>query len=236
MKKKILCIAAAMVLALALAACGEESGAWETCEWPDSTIGNLLPETTAKVKDLSYDEEYISATLKMDRQEYKDYVKACKDAGFTKEQSYSEYDDSCYFDAENEDKYSLSISFDEPTGTADLSLYAPDDVEEEEPVEEEKEEKPKEKSKKSSSSVSSDFKELMDDYESFIDDYVEFMQEYEDSDDITGMMEDYSEMLEKYSEFDEKIDAIDEDELSESDLAYYTKVMARVTEKLAKLN
>ena len=76
----------------------------------------------------------------------------------------------------------------------------------------------------------------MDDYEAFVDDYVDFMKKYEDSDDLSAeMVSDYSDMMDKYAKFEKKIDGIDEDSLSSSDYAYYTKVMGRVTEKLADI-
>lgn len=246
MKRRLLliCMAAVLVMAMALTGCGDSETA-EACEWPDNELGKLLPETTASATDLSYDDESIYANLKMSEDEYKDYVKACKDAGFTEEQSYSEYDDSCYFDAKNKDGYSLSISYDSSTKIADLSLYVPDDEEEKEAAEEPEEkkqesnseQKQKQKSEKSDSgsSVSADFKKTMDEYEAFMNDYVDFMKKYENSDDVSGMLEDYSSMIDKYSKFEEKIDAIDEDELSSADYAYYTKVTGRVTEKLSEL-
>ena len=43
------------------------------------------------------------------------------------------------------------------------------------------------------------------------------------------------DMMDKYAKFEKKIDGIDEDSLSSSDYAYYTKVMGRVTEKLADI-
>lgn len=242
---KLICVTAALLLALSLAACGGGETASEPCEWPDSEIGKLLPETTAEATELSFDEDYIYADLKMTKDEYKEYVKACREAGFTVEESYSESSDSCYFSAENADKYYLSIMYDPSKKIADLSLDAPVDEEaeaEEEEQEQEQEqqekkeqEKPKEKKSDSGSSVSADFKKTMDDYESFMNDYVDFMKKYEDSDDVSAMLEDYSSMMDKYAKFEKKIDAIDEDELSSADYAYYTKVMGRVTEKLAEM-
>lgn len=241
-------LAMMLVLMMALTGCGGEGAAAEPCEWPDSDIGKLLPETTAEATSVTFEEEYIYADLKMDKQEYKDYISACKDAGFTEEQSYSESDEYCYFDAKNKEKYSLSISYDSTEKIADLSLYEPEDKDEkaaeeqaEKKAEEDsdsdssKESKKSAKSSDSSSSVSSDFKKTMDDYEAFMNDYVDFMKEYENSDDVASMLEDYGTMMDKYAKFEEKIDAIDEDELSSADYAYYVKVTGRVTEKLAEL-
>lgn len=93
------------------------------------------------------------------------------------------------------------------------------------------------KKKKSSSGVSASFKETMDDYEDFIDDYVAFMKKYNkaSSTDRAGMMSDYSEMLSEYSDLSQEMSNMETD-LSGDDLAYYTKVMARCSKKLASVS
>lgn len=104
-------------------------------------------------------------------------------------------------------------------------------------VEETKAKKPKKAKKaKKKSSVSSDFKDTMDDYEDFIDDYVAFMKKYKNASaaDQASMLTDYSEMMSKYSELSSEM-ANMESNLSGDELAYYTKVMARVAKKLAKV-
>ena len=92
------------------------------------------------------------------------------------------------------------------------------------------------KTKKKSSSVSSDFKKTMDDYEDFIDDYVAFMKKYKKASavDQASMLTDYSDMMSKYSDLSSEMANMKSD-LSSDELAYYTKVMTRVTKKLAKV-
>ncbi len=92
------------------------------------------------------------------------------------------------------------------------------------------------KTKKKSSSVSSDFKKTMDDYEDFIDDYVAFMKKYKKASAAkqAAMLSDYSDMMSKYSELSSEMSDMKSD-LSSDELAYYTKVMARVAKKLAKV-
>lgn len=82
---------------------------------------------------------------------------------------------------------------------------------------------------------SADFKSTMDSYEAFIDEYVAFMNKYQKSDNVVSMATDYASMMKRYSEFSQKVDAIDENSLSSEDLAYYTEVMTRCTQKLASV-
>ena len=48
------------------------------------------------------------------------------------------------------------------------------------------------------------------------------------------MLSDYTAYMQKYSEVMEKLDAVDEDELNSAELAYYTKVMSSITQKLSE--
>lgn len=90
-------------------------------------------------------------------------------------------------------------------------------------------------SSKKSSKGNTNFKKLIDDYEKFIDDYVAFMKKYQNSNDTAGMLSDYTKWMSDYAKWVDKIDDIDEDSLSSADLAYYTKVMARIDKKLLEV-
>lgn len=82
------------------------------------------------------------------------------------------------------------------------------------------------------SSIDSDFKAMMDEYEAFFDEYIAFMQNYNNSGNSLDMLGDYASMMTRYAEFAEKIDSVNTDELTNEELAYYTEVTARVTQKL----
>lgn len=83
-----------------------------------------------------------------------------------------------------------------------------------------------------SEGVTPDFKAAMDAYEAFFDEYISFMQSYEESDDILGVISDYTDYMTQYADFMVALDAIEEDDLSAADLAYYTEVTARISQKL----
>ena len=74
----------------------------------------------------------------------------------------------------------------------------------------------------------------MDSYEEFFDDYIAFMKKYSESSDTSAMLSDYTAYMQKYSEVMEKLDAVDEDELNSAELAYYTKVISSITQKLSE--
>lgn len=83
--------------------------------------------------------------------------------------------------------------------------------------------------------VTPEFKATMDSYEAFFDEYVEFMNNYQDSNDVVGMLTQYSEMMTRYAETMEALGEVDTASLSAADLAYYTEVTARITQKLATI-
>lgn len=86
--------------------------------------------------------------------------------------------------------------------------------------------------------VNPDFKSAMDGYEQFFDGYVAFMQTYAGTSDptqLTAMLSDYAAWLEQYADVMQKIQAIDFASLSMADAAYYTEVMARITDKLSSV-
>ncbi len=233
-KGKKIIIAVAVVLFIAVVAMvGFLSDKSNTYEWPsNSKIASLIPEPDGKITDLTVDDDsYLNATVKMkDADACKDYMEECVAAGFTKDKSYSIYEDDFDYQAKNKDGYEIWVyNYD---NELNISVEVPiglDDLDDEEDVADSKEDH---KDSSSGSTSSSDFKSMLDSYEKFIDDYIAFMKKYEDSDDSSAMMSDYMDMLNKYSDFAEKIDAIDEDELSDSDYSYYLEVTTRVNKKI----
>lgn len=81
-----------------------------------------------------------------------------------------------------------------------------------------------------------EFKAAMDSYEEFMNEYVEFMQKYSESDDATSMLADYMDYMTKYQEVMATMDEINEDELTDAELAYYTEVSLRVSQKLMEVS
>ncbi|MGN1054252.1 MAG: DUF6591 domain-containing protein [Erysipelotrichaceae bacterium] len=59
-----------------------------------------------------------------------------------------------------------------------------------------------------------------------------FLKKYEESDDPLSMLNDYVSMMERYAAMEESLDNYNEDDMSSADLAYYTEVMMRCSNKL----
>lgn len=254
--KKFIALLLTLVLmgtsAIVLSSCGnnddtsksEKQG--EGFEWPDdSDLASLLPDPKAKSGEVTYDSSSSFDVEIKDytAQQFKDYVKECKEKGFKVD--YTSWED--YFSAKNKDGYSLSIDYDNDKNIMSISIYAPSDDDDED--EEETKESTKSKSKASSkaktsskaksskakSGVSADFKKTMDEYESFMNDYVAFMKKYKKSDNSLELLDDYTDMMSKYTDFAKEIEDIDEDSLSTDDYAYYVEVTGRVAKKLAEI-
>ncbi len=86
-----------------------------------------------------------------------------------------------------------------------------------------------------SGSSNGSFKETMDSYEAFFDEYIAFMKKYKENPSDLTLLGEYSEMMSKYSDYMDKMREIDTGSLSEADLAYYTEVHTRITNKLAEV-
>lgn len=82
------------------------------------------------------------------------------------------------------------------------------------------------------STVTPSFKASMDSYEAFFDKYVAFLKKYDDEGHPASMLADYTDMMKQYADTMAKFEAIDESTLSDTDLAYYIEVNARIQQKL----
>ena len=144
--------------------------------------------------------------------------------------SYSDYDKDDYNDS-NSDYDDYNTDYD-----SEDSDYENDDTDNEDSVSSKPKKSKIKKSKvKKVVGVSAKFKKLMDGYEKFMDDYIDFMKKYNDNPTDAELLSAYSDWMKDYADWVEKIDDVDEDELSAADAAYYLKVTARVTKKLAKV-
>ena len=225
-------------------------------EWPKSGLADKLPKPDSQYGEIDFDEDdFFEANVeKTSADDYRSYIKACEDKGFTVD---AEKSNSSYTAADSEgyklDLYYNSydkesrISLDAPkqetdsanqtdstdtieadtdaTDTGTDTATATDNSGSDNPATTD--------STTDSGSVTPELKEFLDSYESFMDEYIAFMQKYNSSSDTLGMATDYAKMLAKYAEFSKKADAYNTDEMSSADAAYYLDVMNRVNKKLA---
>lgn len=216
---------------------GEEYG---DIDWPTQGLATKLPEPSSTIGEISRDsyDEFDVTVASVTKDDFKDYVKACKEKGFII--NYDGTDDS--YEAKNNDGYSLRVyyyDYDE-SYTMDITIEPPKGQKATISTKP-KTTKPKTTKKttsqksNSTSGVNADFKATMDSYEEFFNDYVDFMKKYKNSTDITSMASDYADYMTKYSDMMQKLNDIKSEDLSTADLAYYNEVNARITKKLAEV-
>lgn len=215
--------------------------------WPSSGLAEMLPEPYSSKGEIKTDssDKFLAYVGDTTVEDYGYYVEDCiNEYGFKVD--YQKEKKS--FSAKNKKGYSLTVKY-EGVNVMSVELNAPFENESEttsttaqkaaekaKTTKKDTASKSKDKSDDEDwSNVTPEFKETMDKYEEFFDEYIAFMKKYEKSNNTAAMMKEYAKYMKKYSEVMEKINEIDQDELSADDLAYYTYVWARISEKLEKV-
>lgn len=207
----------------------------ENLVWSEYVLSDKLPEPKTLEGRLNYDSSSSLSLYIMgvDKNEYKDYISACKDKGYT----VDIYNSSSSFRAKNKEGYSLYLFYDEDDKEYSISLSAPKEESTSEEIK--KESKPAEVQKEeksildtSSNGLRTNFKKAMDDYESFMNEYVEFMKKYSSNPSDTSLLNDYSNYMAKYAKAMESFEKWDEEDMSDEEAKYYLEVQTRVNKKL----
>lgn len=189
--------------------------------WPSSDAGNSVDIPDSNLGSISYDKSDGFALYlgNISKDNYNEYVQKCIDKGYNIDYSKS---DKHYY-AKNSNGYEITLDYE---GANVIFIKIVKIKSDNNFIDE----------KPSNSNVSSDFKTIMDTYEAFFDEYISFMKEYKSTTNVTPkMINDYADFLTKYSDYMDKLNDIDTDELTASDYAYYTEVMARITKKLSEV-
>ena len=262
-------IAFLVVLALVVVAVGgivyvvyqeyEESMQPETmgqANWPTTGVATVLPvpewaevdedtgEITLAGELVKDNDEVFSCIVAASEDEYQSYVNDCKEAGFT-----VDYESSASgYSAENEEGYSLSISYADEEDTdydctyMTVRVYVPEDEEEE--AETSTDETSADdatttdatestgSSDETPEGVSEEFKATMDSYEDFYDEYIDFMETFANTDDTSEMMAEYIEFMAEYAEVTEALSAMEDEEMTDEEYAYFIEVQTRINQKL----
>lgn len=223
--------------------------AWGTLgvfKWPNSKVAKLLPIPNSNIGNISWEnadgfEIYVGETSKA---QYDSYVSQCEKNAFTI--NYQKSEDFYY--ADNKNGYHLQLKF-EGHDIMFIRIDAPNEKEHDNSNTEESWENADETLGESTSTlnisseandesdngINSEFKEVMDSYEAFIDEYISFMKKYQKSNNELSMLSDYLNYMTKYTEVMEKLNTMEDDNLSDAELVYYQKVMARISEKLLEI-
>lgn len=189
--------------------------------WSDYVLSEKLPEPKTLKGKLNYDSSSSLSIdiVGVDKNEYKNYVNACKDKGFT----LDIYNSSDSFRAKNEEGYSLYVYYDDDDKEYSISLHEPE------------KETTNESTQTNSDGLRTNFKNAMDSYEAFINEYVDFMKKYSADPTNTTLLKQYSSYLEKYSKFTDDFDKWDEDDMNDAEIKYYFEVQSRVEKKLSEV-
>lgn len=212
--------------------------------WPSSGLAEMLPEPYSSKGEIKTDssDKFLAYVGDTTMEDYGYYVEDCiNEYGFKVD--YQKEKKS--FSSKNKKGYSLkvkyegvnvmSVELDAPFENESTSTTAQKTAEKAKTTKKDTASKSKDKFDEDWSNVTPEFKETMDKYEEFFDEYIAFMKKYEKSNNTASMTKEYAKYMKKYSEVMEKINEIDQDELSADDLAYYTYVWARISEKLEKV-
>ena len=162
-------------------------------EWPTNGLGAMLPATKSTLGDISWDnsETFIVHVGNMTIDDYKDYVKACEDKGFTIDHSK----DDEYYSAKDANGYKLTLRY-LGFNKIEISLKAPEGgvaTPSTEPSNPNTTEKEPEKDNADKGDLDPNFKAAMDSYEEFMDEYVAFMKKYKDNPNDLGILTDYAD-------------------------------------------
>lgn len=241
--KKIIVFLLVVTMMLLMVACGRSSNTTaenvpsvETEEtyaefsWPTSDIAKLLPVPKSNIGKIGWEASYgfVIDVAETSNKDFKDYVDACKDAGFT--ENYRSGDDFYY--ADNKDSYHVSLNYKD----GDVMFIRIDEPDDETVSENIETQESSESTTENTTGIRPEFKEAMDSYEEFFDEYCEFMKKYSDADNPASMLNDYTDYMTKYTDTISKMAELGDDDLSTEELEYYTEVNARITQKLLEVS
>lgn len=263
MRRKMMAVLiSVMFVILTLVGCNGETEKTSTVKeitfdeitWPGSDIAKKVPQPESTRGYIEWENKngFALYITDMTSDQFKEYIDVCKSAGFTN--NYQSGTDYYYGDLNDGTHLNLQYGNEYENTTfirADAPDSDPEDANSDKPDSEEATQESEtngnqaqeipetaETTEATDLNVSSDFKTTMDSYESFMNDYVDFMKKYENAsdDEYLTMLQEYTEMMTQYADMTEKMNSINTSTLSPDDLAYYTAVMGRVTQKLDELN
>ena len=102
---------------------GSEYKNAETINWSELIMGEVIPEPASNLGEVySNSDNYLSVEIvKLSAEQYKQYLSACKDKGFTVDSNQSD----TLYDAYNKDGYKLHLYYYESENELDITLNAP---------------------------------------------------------------------------------------------------------------
>lgn len=208
---------------------GDENGI-EIYQWAEGELANMIPKPDVPSVKCSESEKSLGFTsYGASKDQFKEYVQACKDKGFTSDTS----DGETYYNAKNSEGYKLSIHYYADDERLDGNLYAPDKKETTQPTE-------NTVTQTSMSSTNTEtWKQFLKDYENWANSYVELAKKCKENPDNLSLISDYSKIMTETVEWANKAqeyqDKLKSDNVSSEVLTEYINTVARITQKITEI-
>lgn len=108
-----------------------ENETLDAYNWSTTEIGNKIPKLEAEVLLSINDgnDEFSFYAMGVSEEEIKQYISACKEAGYTKNVNNADSKFEIYFIAESEEGYKLTVAYSKSTHEISATVKAPESVE-----------------------------------------------------------------------------------------------------------
>lgn len=225
-------IAFVMIIPIILTG-GDTTSEYKKINWDYIVLKDHLPMPDETKGDInSNSDDYLSIDFKAKNEDkFRSYIEKCKKYGYTLD---AETNTDSY--KAKKDGYEIYVDFNEYSKEYSITLSKEEQQQTTNNTTSEKtttESNKKAQSSTNSSGLRNDFKKAMDSYEKFIDEYISFMKKYQANPTDASLIKDYATYMEKYADFVKDFEKWEDNDLNTEETAYYLKVQARVTKKLA---
>ena len=206
---------------------GDENGI-EIYKWAEGELSTIIPQPNVPSVSCSESSTSLGFTsYGASKDQFKEYVQACKEKGFTSDPSNGE----TYYNAKNSEGYKLSIHYYADDERLDGNLYAPDKKETPQPTET--------TATQTSSANTEAWRQFLKDYENWTNSYIELAKKCKENPDDLSLISDYAKIMSETAEWANKAqeyeDELKNDNVSSEVLTEYINTLARITQKIAEV-
>ena len=206
---------------------GDENGI-EIYKWAEGELSTIIPQPNVPSVSCSESSTSLGFTsYGASKEQFKEYVQACKEKGFTSDPSNGE----TYYNAKNSEGYKLSIHYYADDERLDGNLYAPDKKETPQPTET--------TATQTSSANTEAWRQFLKDYENWTNSYIELAKKCKENPDDLSLISDYAKIMSETAEWANKAqeyeNELKNDNVSSEVLTEYINTLARITQKIAEV-
>ena len=198
---------------------------------PESVRGTIMKDST---------DRFSVRVGETSKESFRDYVKACEDAGFIvdydkKDTTFSAYNEEGVYLKVNYISFQMmDISVDAPKETPETP-ESTDETTEDTKTEETVTETNEEAKEVSTDGLRPEFKEAMDSYEAFYVEYCELFKKYSQNPTDLSLIAQYTKMMQEAVEMTTAFEKWDQEEMNTAELKYYLEINSRVTAMLLEV-